>query len=394
MQFQIYYQMQILSIKILFIVADANLSGGTEILTFNLANALHDRGLNVNILSLVPYAGNNPLVVSLSVEEYGKWSAVSQNAWNKLFFNIAADRCLRSILKTKASGIKKCILINQTYDIITALPNSKPVVQVLNWSIRGYEKSIAKAVNNKRLAVRIVASFCNWGLNIRRRRKLSRVSRLVALSNSATNEIKSLNKYVDDAQISIIPNPLTKTADSETISPLTNKNIVFVGRLSAEKGVMRLLHIWDRVGKRLTEYTLSIYGDGPAKAEMKEYINKHCIDRVIFKGFCNDLDDIYTHADLLLMTSDTEGFGMVLIEAMYYGVPCISFDCPVAPKEIIADAGITVPTYDEKAYANAVISLLVDNPQLHTLQKKSIVRARSYYIDKVVQKWLALFNQF
>ena len=214
------------------------------------------------------------------------------------------------------------------------------------------------------------------------------------MSNSATNEIKSLNKYVDDAQISIIPNPLTKTADSETISPLTNKNIVFVGRLSAEKGVMRLLHIWERVGKRLTEYTLSIYGDGPAKAEMKEYINKHCIDRVIFKGFCYDLDDIYTHADLLLMTSDTEGFGMVLIEAMYYGVPCISFDCPVAPKEIIAEAGITVPTFDEKAYANAVISLLADNPQLHTLQKKSIVRARSYYIDKVVQKWLALFNQF
>lgn len=381
-------------INILFVVADANLKGGTEILTFNLVNALHDRGLDVNILSLVPYAGNNPLVVSLSVEEYGKWNTVSRNAWNKLFFNIAADRCLRNILEKKTSGTQKYILINQTYDIITAIPDSNPVIQVLNWSIRGYEKSIADAVNNKRLAVRTVASFCNWGLNIRHHRKLNKVAKLIALSNAATNEIKSLNKHVGDAQICIIPNPLTKTADSETISPLTNKNIVFVGRLSAEKGVMRLLRIWESASKQLPEYTLSIYGEGPAKAEMKEYINKHYIDRVEFKGFCNNLKDIYTHADLLLMTSDTEGFGMVLIEAMYYGVPCISFDCPVAPKEIIADAGITVPAFDEQTYANDVISLLSDNQRLRALQQKSIARARDYYIDKIVQKWLALFNQF
>ena len=380
--------------NILFIVADANLKGGTEILTFNLAKALHERELHVNILSLAPYAGNNSLVVSLSGEEYDMWNAVSQNTLNKLSFNIAADRCLRNILKKKTCGTQKCILINQTYDIITAIPDSNPVIQVLNWSIRGYEKSIADAVNNKRLAVRIVASFCNWGLNIRRHRKLSKVTKLIALSNTATNEIKSLNKHVDNAQICIIPNPLTKAADSETISPLTNKNIVFVGRLSAEKGVMRLLRIWERASKQLPEYTLSIYGEGPAKAEMKEYINKHYIDRVEFKGFCNNLKDIYTHADLLLMTSDTEGFGMVLIEAMYYGVPCISFDCPVAPKEIIADAGITVSAFDEKAYAYDVISLLSDNQQLHKLQQKSIARARDYYIDKIIQKWLALFNQF
>lgn len=380
--------------NILFIVANANLKGGTEILTFNLAKALHERELNVNILSLTPYVGNNPLVVSLSNEEYDKWNAVSQNAWNKLFFNIAADRCLRNILKKKTSGIRRYILINQTYDIITALPHSMHTVQVLNWSIRGYEKSITNAACNKRLTLRIVASFCNWGLNIRRHRKLSKVTKLIALSNAAINEIKSLNKRVGNTQIYIIPNPLTKTADSETISPLTNNNIVFVGRLSAEKGVMRLLHIWERINKQLPEYTLSIYGEGPAKAEMKEYIDTHSIDSVAFKGFCNNLKDIYTHADLLLMTSDTEGFGMVLIEAMYYGVPCISFDCPVAPKEIIADAGITIPCFNEQAYANNVISLLYDNQRLHTLQQKSIARARDFYIDKIVQKWLELFNQF
>ena len=93
--------------NILFIVADANLKGGTEILTFNLAKALHERELHVNILSLAPYAGNNSLVVSLSGEEYDMWNAVSQNTLNKLFFNIASDRCLRNILKKKTCGTQK-----------------------------------------------------------------------------------------------------------------------------------------------------------------------------------------------------------------------------------------------------------------------------------------------
>ena len=107
----------------------------------------------------------------------------------------------------------------------------------------------------------------------------------------------------------------------------------------------------------------------------------------MFKGFCNDLEQIYTQSDLLLMTSDTEGFGMVLIEAMYFGVPCISFDCPVSPKDIIANAGVTIPCYDEKKYAETIISLLKNDVFLRKLQQRSITRAQDYYIDKIIKKW-------
>ena len=83
---------------------------------------------------------------------------------------------------------------------------------------------------------------------------------------------------------------------------------------------------------------------------------------------------------------------MVLIEAMYYGVPCISFDCPISPKEIIADAGVTISCFDEDAYANAVIELLNDKDKLKELQQKSIERAKDYYINKVTALWLQMLN--
>ena len=92
------------------------------------------------------------------------------------------------------------------------------------------------------------------------------------------------------------------------------------------------------------------------------------------------------------MTSDTEGFGMVLIEAMYYGVPCVSFDCPISPKEIIADAGVTVPCFDEVAYANNVVELLKNKKLLNEFQHKSIERAKDFYIDKVIDMWIKMFN--
>ena len=125
---------------------------------------------------------------------------------------------------------------------------------------------------------------------------------------------------------------------------------------------------------------------------MEEYIREQSLTNVVFYGFCNNLESIYPHADLLLMTSDTEGFGMVLIEAMYYGVPCVSFDCPISPKEIISNAGVVVPCFDEEQYAEKVLSLLNERTRLKLYQGLSISRARDFYDDAVIDKWISLFS--
>lgn len=378
--------------NILFIVENANLHGGTEILTFNLLHSLRAAGLEACVLSLVPFEGKNPNVLSLSSEEFSRWKKVASSLGDKLLLSRKSDRILRNLLIAKFKELAPKILVSQTYDIITALPVDLPVAQVFNWSVVGYESSIMSIIRRKSLIGRTVSGLVEKGKRLRRHRMLSRVQKLVVLTEAAKDDIRSLNHKVSDEQMVVIPDLLTVNEDSPIHSSLNNNNVVFVGRLSNEKGVMRLLRIWKRVSNEMPDLTLSIYGEGDARGEMEEYIREQSLTNVVFYGFCNNLESIYPHADLLLMTSDTEGFGMVLIEAMYYGVPCVSFDCPISPKEIISNAGVVVPCFDEEQYAEKVLSLLNERTRLKLYQGLSISRARDFYDDAVIDKWISLFS--
>ena len=376
--------------EFLFIVENANLHGGTEILTFNLLHALRNKGKDSLILSINPYHGDDEHVLSLTDNEYDEWKRIYDSMINKILLNKFSDNFLKKILKDKIRRFNPKLVINQTLDIITALPLDKNIGQVFNWSLRGYEKSLLKYIGKCSLIKRVINSIYIKLICNQRYKILNKIPKLIVLSNSGSEELKSINSKIKDKNIYVIPDPLNFTSDSNIISSLHNKNLVFVGRLSHEKGVMRLLRIWKFFNKDLPQYTLSIYGDGELKKDMIQYIKENKINNVFIKGYCQNLEKIYSSADLLCVTSDTEGFGMVIIEAMYFGVPCISFDCPVSPKEIIDNTGIIVPCYDEQAYKRALISLVNDENKLRTLQKNCIIKAREYFICNILKKWESL----
>lgn len=381
--------------KILFIVSDANCRGGTEILAFNLLHELNKRGVESWLLSRYIYKGENPKVISFTEDEFKVWSFLNNFPINKLLGSLFSDLYFRKIITKYANTLKVDWIINHTYDLIGAIPTNRSykTAQIFNWSINGYEETLRASIHNKALFKRIISSVSLEFSKIKWHRVLPEFSKLVVLTDSAHKEIKNTNLKVRDEDIVTIPDPLMKSNESKHLSSLNNKNIIFVGRLSHEKGVIRLLRIWKSVNIRLPDYTLRIYGEGHAKNEMKEYIKLNNIKNVEFMGFCSNIELIYLNADLCCLTSDTEGFGMVLIESMYYGVPCISFDCPISPKEIIADAGIIVPAFDEYEYVNKIVSYLNDNNLKQKLQYNSIKRAKSFYIKDVVERWINLIKE-
>lgn len=384
--------------KVLFVVSDANCKGGTEILAYNLLHELNRNGLECKLLSRWVYTGDDPDVISLPADKAARYCKLVKSPVDKICGHMFSDAFIKKEIEKIALEGDFDWIVNHTYDLCAAIPQTGGIktAQIFNWSIPGYEKVLAGNISAKGALRSFVPLLAFRALRNRWHKSLGEFTKLVMLTDSAHQEIRDVDGTIALDRVITIPDPLMQKEDSKVLTSLHNKNVVFVGRLSHEKGVMRLLRIWEHVSKHLSGYTLSIYGKGDVEREMRSWLavrGEGLENSVKFMGFCNDLAEIYTHADLLLMTSDSEGFGMVLIEAMFYGVPCITFDCPVSPKEIIADAGIAVPCFDEERYADEVIKLLREPERMKVLQKRAIERAKDYYIDKVIVLWMAMFNQ-
>lgn len=384
--------------KILFLVSDANCKGGTEILAYNLLHELNRKGLECKLLSRWVYTGDDPDVISLPADKAARYCNLVNSPIDKLCGHKFSDAYIKKEIEKIAVEGRFDWIVNHTYDLCAAILQIEGVktAQIFNWSIPGYEKVLSGNIAAKGAIRSFIPLIAFKLLRNRWHRSLAEFTKLVMLTDAAHQEIHTIDSSIPADRIVTIPDPLMQTDSSKVLTSLQNKNVVFVGRLSHEKGVMRLLRIWERVSKHLSGYTLSIYGNGDCLEEMRSWLEvrgEGLENSVKFMGFCNDLAEIYTNADLLLMTSDSEGFGMVLIEAMYYGVPCITFDCPVSPKEIIADAGVAIPCFDEERYADEVVKLLCEPERMKALQNRAVERASKFYIDKVTALWMAMFNQ-
>ena len=372
-----------------FFIEDLNLLGGTEIQTINVVNGLNSIGVPAIILSLNKYEGDCKYVVSFDNVEQDAYRQVFESVKNKFSINKMSDAYLRKVLLKKLHEMGRKVLVNQTYDLVSALPfdNDIKIIQVFHWSLEGYEKTLIDAAKKKSFGVRQLSVWINSRRSKCRHKYLLKCDGVILLTQSASAEFKRVMPSFDVNQISVIPNPLPYSVDAAQYSTLQNKNICFVGRLSTEKGCMRLLRIWMKVATQLPEHTLSVYGDGPCRGEMEEYIKVHNLQRVRLCGFERDLQKIYSNSDLLLSVSDSEGFGLVFIEAFYYGVPVVSFDCPVSPREVIGDAGILVPCFDENEYADAVVAKLSETEDLRKSQRSVINRAKLFYSNIIAKHW-------
>lgn len=380
--------------RILFIVSDANCRGGTEVLAFNLLNQLNRQGYDCWLLSRHIYHGTHSRVLSFEQNDYDKWHKLNDCHLNRIFGYALSDRFFKKLVNDIAIEYQVDWIINHTYDLISAIPvcNRYHSAQIFNWSVIGYEQTLLNSVSKKKFVERL---FSRLSLMSSRRRRLNAIRAMhksIVLTDSAKKELMNLSPCLKVDNIVVIPDPLPFEHNSKLVSSLETKNIVFVGRLSQEKGVMRLLRIWKSFHENNPEYCLKIFGEGHMLTQMKMFIEKNSLKNIEFMGYSTNLKEIYCNADLCCMTSDTEGFGMVLIEAMYFGVPCLSFDCPVSPKEIIGKAGMVVKPFDEMSYSKTMMGMLFDKESMLRFQHWSIKQAEKYLMPTVIKKWIQFLN--
>lgn len=136
---------------------------------------------------------------------------------------------------------------------------------------------------------------------------------------------------------------------------------------------------------------LVIFGDGPLLGELREETEAIGIaSRVLFAGYVNDPAACYAAADLFVLSSTSEGFGNVLIEAMAAGVPVVSTDAPHGPREILADGkfGSLVPVGDAEGLAVAMAAML-DKPTPADVLKG---RAADFAVERIGDRYEALLR--
>ncbi|ELU5091934.1 glycosyltransferase, partial [Campylobacter upsaliensis] len=191
-----------------------------------------------------------------------------------------------------------------------------------------------------------------------------------------------------------IPNFLPKIPD--IITNHNQKNVLFLGRFSKEKGVLRLIDIWKKVQEeaKCREWNLVFVGDGVLKEAMQDKINKlNLNDTIIIKGFTNDVEKEYLSASIYAMSSYSEGFGMVLIESASYALPSVAFDI-AGLSDIIENekSGFLIEDGNLQEFAKKLQLLMRDENLRKTMGENAKIHTKKHFSKELVlQKWQDLF---
>lgn len=199
-----------------------------------------------------------------------------------------------------------------------------------------------------------------------------------------------------------IPNPCgvlpAEPGSVGTDKPISHaerkKTVIGVGRLHPQKGFDRLLEAWQYVEKKHPDWALEIAGEGPEHSRLTQLIKDLQLKKATLVGAQTDMFRVYSSASLLAMSSRYEGLPLALIEAMWCGTPCVSFDCPQGPAELISpERGILVPNNDIQGLAEAICTLIEDEQRRLQAAEKSYDYAHQHFAEDVImQQWLSLFR--
>ncbi len=219
---------------------------------------------------------------------------------------------------------------------------------------------------------------------------------VVAVSRGVADDISSL-ALIPRNSITVIHNPVAdvRSPSDEVPHDLaswleTKPRVLTVGSLKPEKDHLTLLEAFSRFGAQSSG--LLILGEGPLRDSTSRRVNELGLEsRVWMPGFVADPRSCYEAADLFVLSSTSEGFGNVLVEALQAGLPIVSTDCPAGPREILDSGryGALVPVGDSDALSAAMTRALQRPPD----SERQRMRAREFSIESGVEEWLGLLNR-
>ena len=194
--------------------------------------------------------------------------------------------------------------------------------------------------------------------------------------------------------VTVLPNPCSLDGQKRPKAK-KSKTVLAVGRLHEQKGFDLLLRAWQPIEKTHPEWTLRIVGEGPKRPELEAQIREQGLQRVQLAGRTDEVAKEYTAASLFVLSSRYEGLPLALIEAMWSGLPCVAFDCPQGPAELLADERGWIVSNGDVAALTAQLEFLITHPEEATTraQKAQAFAQTSYSESSIMPQWQKLIDK-
>jgi glycosyltransferase involved in cell wall biosynthesis len=339
--------------------------GGVERVIVNLANTLVKRGFRVIILSLFP---DRILTTQYALDERVEkhfLAAVDTRSfsfWKALLAKIKVFFALRKFIQQHQIDfvIKNEFFIPPLFFRLNRLTTCNLFHSCYDY----FSFTLRKRINL-------------WGANynvILSSKELARWQRIFA-------------------HIVVIPNMFTPLKQVHDIKK-SNK-VIAIGHLIANKGFERLIRCYLPLTEKFPNWQLVIIGAGEDEKKLQTLISKNGVEQqIMIQPPTNNIEEQYAASSICVLSSYLEGFPMILVEAMSFGVPCVAFDITTGPNDIIQDGhnGLLVPNGDEVAMTHALARLMNDLQLRQTMGQQARLSVERFSEDAIINKWLQLIN--
>ena len=231
---------------------------------------------------------------------------------------------------------------------------------------------------------KLIGNYRRWQM-IQQTKKLAQ---LVVLTKADEDKLKHTHQNVTQIYNFSPLVPTKKVA-------LSQKKIVAVGKLDPQKGFDLLVEACSFI-KNWDGWVLEIYGQGPDEKKIKDQIAFHHLEQhVMLKGITRNVGEVYSNASFYVLSSRYEGFPMVLLEAISFGLPLVSFNCVTGPNEVIVndDCGILVDDGNTEKLGEAIQRLIENQKEREEKSEHAYQKSRIFSKDEIMKQWLELFKK-
>ena len=377
--------------RILIMHRSFALVGGAERVIIDKANYLSDMGHEVILISYeqgahpIPYQLN----VSVHVQDLNcRFFTLSKYPFYKrLFLFFQLKRRLKNSLSQvfKEESPQVIVLASDWQFLVNVVLDAAQDIPVISEFHNAFDFITKKIGNNgNQFVVSMTRLYYKHFL-----KHFKNCACLVVLTE---NDARHWRNYSDN--VVVIPNPVTHYPEKVDDVQKEEGRIICVGRLNGQKRIDRLISAFALIADKYPKWHVDVFGEGDLKYTLQQQIDFHHLgNRFVLNEPTNKIFEEYKKSQMLVLSSEYEGRPLVLIEAMACGTPCVSFDCPSGPGEIIENGvtGLLVENGNIYDLANKIEWMITHEAERKEMGRQARLDAAKYKMSVIMKDWEELY---